>query len=71
METSSPYMTVDQLGEHLRANGFPIKTSTLKIYCIPSVAKGPKPVMRWGRRVLFDPAEGLEWARTKLRKASA
>jgi hypothetical protein len=60
-------MTVDQLAEYLRANGFPIKTSTLRVYCCPSVAKGPKPAQRWGRRVLYDLPQGLEWARSRLR----
>jgi hypothetical protein len=67
MESTPAFLTVDQLGEFLRANGFPIKTSTLRVYCVPSVSKGPKPAMRWGRRVLYDPAQALEWARAQLR----
>jgi len=58
----------DQLGEILRKAGFPIAQSTLREYCKPYCGKGPKPVARWGGRVLFDPQQGLEWARSRARQ---
>jgi hypothetical protein len=66
-----PRMTIDQLGDYLRSRGFPIKQSTLKEYCKPLVAKGPRPVERWGRRLLFDPQTALEWAQARLRPIGA
>jgi hypothetical protein len=61
-----PLMTIDQLAEHLRANGFPIATRTLGQYVKPCINTGPPVAQRWGRRPLFDPDAALAWAHSRL-----
>jgi hypothetical protein len=65
--TTPPLLTLRQVGDLARATGLPITQKTLEHYCKPCIAKGPKPVMRWGNRKLFDPAQCLEWIRAQLR----
>jgi hypothetical protein len=62
-------MTRQQLVTFLNAHGFPITESTMDKLCAPSVNKGPQVEKYWGRRPLYAPEPGLEWAQSMLRDA--
>jgi len=64
-----PLLTRKQLGEHLRACGFPIGDSTLVKICSPGINEGPAVAAYWGKRPLYDPDVGVEWAEGRLRRA--
>jgi hypothetical protein len=55
-----------QLLDHLRNNGIPIGKSTLDKLCAPSVDQGPPVAAWWGRRAIYDSAQGLAWAERRL-----
>jgi len=57
-----PFLTLAELGEHLRAKGYPVKQKVLGHYCKPSVGLGPKPDRRFGRIRLWRPETGEAWA---------
>jgi hypothetical protein len=54
-------------GAFLRAHGFPISDRYLDNICAPLVDEGPKPVMYWNRRPLYDET-CLEWAEAKAKR---
>jgi hypothetical protein len=54
-------------GACLRAHGFPISDRYLDNICAPLVDQGPKPVMYWNRRPLYDETV-LEWAQAKAQR---
>jgi hypothetical protein len=62
-----PRLTRRQLAEHLRKLGYPIGNSTLVKLCAPSIGQGPPVAAWWGKRPLYNPDEGVEWAETRLR----
>jgi hypothetical protein len=64
-----PLMTRQQLVPFLNANGIPISESTLSKLCAPSVNRGPPVASWWGKRPLYAPGPGLEWAKSLLREA--
>jgi hypothetical protein len=66
-----PRMTRKQLGEFLRASGYPISDSILNKLCAPSVGAGPPVDAWWGARPLYTPDAGITWAERRLRPARA
>lgn len=61
------FMTRSQLGEFLRERGFPIGDSTLDKLCSPARGEGPPIAKMWGKRPLYNPSIGLEWAQSRMR----
>jgi hypothetical protein len=61
-------MTRDQLRKFLNDRGFPIGESSFDKICMPSRNEGPEVEAYWGRRPLYRPDRGLEWARARLTK---
>jgi hypothetical protein len=66
-QNRKPPLTRKQLRQHLNANGIPIAESTLNKKCSPAINTGPQPVAYWNNRPLYDPDEGLAWAKAELR----
>jgi hypothetical protein len=67
MEDPKPRLTRTELGAHLRGHGYPISNSVLNKLCMQSVNQGPPVSCWWGRRPLYDPAEGIAWAEARTR----
>ena len=67
--TSKPLMTRSELREFLISEGFPLGESTFEKICMPSRGEGPEVEAWWGRRPLYRPTRGLEWAKSRLRKS--
>ena len=65
------YMTRRQLAEFLREQGYPVTENMLNKLCAPSRGEGPEPEVRWGKKLLYTPAKGLEWAETQLQPVTA
>jgi hypothetical protein len=61
-------MTREQLRAFLNSAGFPIGEGTFEKICMPSRSEGPPVEAYWGRRPLYRPSRGLEWARSRLSK---
>jgi hypothetical protein len=61
-------MTRDQLRKFLNDRGFPIGESSFDKICMPSRNEGPEVEAYWGRRPLYRPDRGLEWARASAHK---
>jgi hypothetical protein len=55
------------VGAFLRAHGFLISDYYLNNICAPLVDEGPKPVMFWNRRPLYDETV-LDWAEARGRR---
>jgi len=55
--------------EFLISEGFPLGESTFEKICMPSRGEGPEVEAWWGRRPLYRPTRGLEWAKSRLRKS--
>jgi hypothetical protein len=68
---SNPRLTRRQLAEELRKRGYPIGNSTLVKLCQPSIGEGPPVAAYWGKRPLYDLAQGVAWAEGRLRPAEA
>jgi hypothetical protein len=66
-----PLQTRRQLAGHLREKGYPIGNSTLDKLCSPLINEGPPIAAWWGRRPLYDPDVGVEWAEARLRPATS
>jgi hypothetical protein len=69
------YLTRDDLGDLLRARGYPIPKSTLDKLCAPACGEGPPVVAVWpgaaGRpqgRPLYEADSALAWAESRLRR---
>jgi hypothetical protein len=62
-----PLMTRRQLAGHINDNGIPISLSRLHKLCAPACAEGPEPDAFLGRRPLYSPEKGLQWAKARLR----
>jgi hypothetical protein len=62
-----PRLTRKQLAEFLAGHGIPTSYSTLEKLCAPAINRGPPVAAWWGRRPLYDPAEALAWAESRLR----
>jgi hypothetical protein len=61
-------MTRDQLRKFLNDRGFPIGESSFDKICMPSRNEGPEVEAYWGRRPLYRPDRGLEWASSQKRE---
>lgn len=64
-------LTRRQLVEFLNGEGFPMGFSTLQKYCSPAINCGPPIEAWWGRLPMYRPSRALEWARARLRPATA
>lgn len=64
-------LTRRQLAEYLTANGYPTSVHTLNRLCQPSIGLGPPACGRWGvgGGDLYEPEEGLEWAKARAAEA--
>jgi hypothetical protein len=58
-------LTRGQAAQFLTDNGFPIVKGTLAVMASTGTPEGP-PFRRWHRKALYDPADLLAWARSKL-----
>ena len=65
--TKLPLLTRQQLVAFLNGNGFPVSEATLNKLCAPKVNRGPPIHSWWGKRPLYEPGPGLEWAKSLLR----
>jgi hypothetical protein len=63
-----PMLTRKQLAAYLREQGYPVTENQLAKACAPSRNEGPAPDAYWGRTHLYKPANGLAWAKAKLRR---
>jgi hypothetical protein len=61
------FMTRRQLVEFLNEHGYPLTLSTLNKLAMPSCGEGPPAEGAWGKFDLYDPARGLQWARSRFR----
>jgi hypothetical protein len=68
---SPRYMTRRQLAEFLQGLGYPVTENMLNKLCAPSCGEGPKATARWGKKDLYVPEEGVEWAETMLEPVTA
>jgi hypothetical protein len=62
---SLPRMTTRQVVAHLNEHGYP--STVHQFYKWSLYGDGPKPVAKWGRNKLYDPAEALALAERRLR----
>lgn len=66
MNTQDKFLTREQAAAFLREEiGIPIEFSTLEKLC--ALRQGPPVAARWGRRVLYLPADLEAWARKRVR----
>ena len=62
---TKPRMTTKELVAHLNEHGIPATIDGFNKWSL--YGGGPKPVAKWGRIKLFDPAEALALAEKRLR----
>jgi hypothetical protein len=62
-------MTRAQLRDFLNSRGFPLGEGTFDKLCMPKRGEGPPVDAWWGRRPLYRPSRGLEWAKSRLCKS--
>lgn len=68
MSTDTTLLIRRDAAAYLSQHGFPIKPATLSAYA--SRGGGPR-YRRWGQRALYDPADLLAWAATRLGASAA
>ena len=68
MTKDERFLSRKETAEFLCEHGFPTKPATLD--CLATRGGGP-PYHRFGRRVIYDPAEVLAWARARVAISAA
>jgi hypothetical protein len=65
MDTTSPFLTRDQLRQRLNECGYVISRSYFNKICLPSRNAGPPAAKQWGKRPLYRLADGIAWAEAR------
>jgi hypothetical protein len=68
MANRPPLLTRKQLAQALREEGIPIGDSTLVKLSCPAIGQGPPISAYWGNRPLYTLADGIAWAKARLRR---